>query len=178
MKKYLIIFIAFSLAFSFLQAKGHKGKNRHHQLMGLVSDFENLDTNQDKKLSKKEAAEPTIKKFDAINKNSDDHLNQDEFVDYEINVMEQIAKLKLKTLTEKKRNNLEDRIINTFNRLDENNDGKVTQDEMLAKTNKLLDKAFNRLDKNEDGLLDEDEMKKLKKRHKKGKEHHHSHDYH
>ena len=49
-------------------------------------------------------------------------------------------------------------------RMDADDDGMLSFDEMQAKQQKRLDKMFSRLDANEDGMLSAEELEKMKRK--------------
>ena len=57
-----------------------------------------------------------------------------------------------------------------FGDLDVDGDGQLTEDELLAHHAERVEKTFSRLDKNEDGVLTSNEMRKLR-RHRGGRGH-------
>ena len=129
-------------------AIAHKNKG----MMGhKMPSFEELDANQDGKLSKAEVVKYGEARFAAMDSNGDGNLSVDELM----KDREEGAKRHVSRMIEK---------------LDANADGSLSLDEMKNhRRGDRLNKMFDRLDKDEDGFISKAEMEEMRTRGKYGK---------
>ncbi len=110
-------------------ARGHGPRGGHHQML------ERLDTNDDGKITRREAEAHRAAALDDFDANTDGALSLDEFE---------------ALWTQKMR----ERMVDGFQRLDADGSGTVTADEMARPT----DRMFRRLDSDGNGVIEGDEM--------------------
>jgi len=112
--------------------------------------MDQLDTDQDRKLTQSEINEAVRSRLASADSDGDGSLNLDEFQPILVEIMRP-------------------KIVDGFQFLDENGDAVITQEEI----EKPLNRIVSRLDRNDDGELTEDEMRR---RHRGGKRGHHDDD--
>ena len=142
--------VAISLAASatMVGAAGHK-EGEHGGRHGPMPKFEEMDANADGQLSKAEMEAFAKAHFATMDKNNDGKLSADE--------MAQDAAKRMQKRQER-----------MIKKMDTDDDGLLSFEEMNAKAQKRGAKMFDRLDANQDGLLSKEEMEKMKHRGKKG----------
>lgn len=128
----LLVVIASGFAMAQMSGGGEHGAKK----------FENLDTDGDGTISQSEFTGNATSRFDKADSNSDGVLSEDELAEQ---IMQRMAKRMARRM---------------MKRLDYNNDGKVTKDEIESRSRK----RFALMDANDDGKLDKDEMKRGSKR--------------
>jgi Ca2+-binding EF-hand superfamily protein len=93
--------------------------------------FEKIDTDDNKKIDKKEYTDAVSKSFDKLDKNKDGYLSREEFKATSIPNTDEL-----------------------FDQLDKDKDGRISKDEYV----KGAEKHFTIIDKNADGLIDKNEF--------------------
>ncbi len=116
---------------------GHGKRGKRHMMKGVTKLFEEHDLNKDGSVTQAEVDTVRKSQLDKYDQNKDGTLSLGEF--------ESLWAERMKP-----------RMVDGFQRLDEDGSGSVTTDEFLAPFSKIID----RHDTDDDGDVDEDELKK------------------
>lgn len=124
---------------------------------GMHPSFETLDQNKDGQVNRSEMESAAKSRFAEVDRDDDGFLTKDEITAHVDQEMTKRAQKRQKKM---------------FSRFDDNDDGKISFEEM-GPMRKRLDKMFSRVDKDNSGALSKDEFdaakQKMRKRH--GHEH-------
>jgi Ca2+-binding EF-hand superfamily protein len=131
----------------------------HGHRKGPKFSIEEMDTNGDQMISKDEIAAHAKARFDQVDRNDDGKLSDAEMAAHgEKEMTKRMKKRQAKMLK----------------RMDADDDGMLSFDDMQAKQKKRMDKIFSRLDADADGMLSAEELEKIKHKGKRhGKKHGH-----
>src|SRR5262249_23125320 len=117
-----------------------------------------FDKNKDGYLTKDELPPRLAERFSQFDTNQDDKLDRKE-VEQMLQAVRMVLGQAAKAAM-KKGGDAGGNVKNILQRMDKNNDGKISKDEAQGP----LKEAFDRLDKNKDGYLDKDELRAFAER--------------